>query len=110
MMTVLHAAAELDAALAKSHEHPIVLFKHSATCPFSARAQEQVALAKHDTDVYVHVVQYGKDLSDAIAEKTGVEHRSPQAIIVDKGEAVWHGWRDEITREALVERAEAPQH
>ena len=104
-MTVLHSTADLDAAIAKSQEHPIVLFKHSATCPFSARAQEQVALAKHDVDVYAHVVQYGKELSDAIAERTGVEHASPQAIIVDGGKAVWHGWRGEIQRAKLVELA-----
>lgn len=105
MMTVLHAAADLDAALAKSHEHPVVLFKHSATCPFSARAQEQVANAKHDADIYCVVVQYDKPMSAAIAERTGVAHASPQAIVVDKGEAVWHGHRDDIQREVLVKLA-----
>ena len=108
MMTVLHSSADLDAAIAKSHEHPIVLFKHSATCPFSARAQEQAALAKHDVEVYTHVVQYSKELSQEIAEKTGVEHQSPQAIVLDKGEAVWTGWRGEITKDKLTELAEMP--
>ena len=101
-MTALHTLADLDAALAKSHDHPIVLFKHSVSCPFSARAQEQVAEAKHDADIYAIVVQYCEELSDAIVEKLGVEHESPQAIIVEDGEATWHGWRGEITTEALV--------
>lgn len=102
MMTALHTLADLDAAIAKSHEHPIVLFKHSVTCPFSARAQEQVANAKHDADIYAIVVQYCQELSDAIVEKLGVEHESPQAIIVEAGKATWSGWRKEITTERLV--------
>lgn len=105
MFNSLHTAADLDEALAKSHERPVVLFKHSASCPFSARAQEQVCNAKHDVDVYGIVVQYCPELKDLIAEKTGVEHASPQAIVVDKGEAVWTGWRSEITEEALAEKA-----
>lgn len=101
MFTSLHTAAELDAAIAKSHECPVVLFKHSASCPFSARAQEQVCHVKHDLDVYGIVVQYCPELKELIAERTGVEHASPQAIVVDKGEAVWTGWRSEITEEVL---------
>ena len=102
MFTALHTPADLEAALEKSHERPIVLFKHSSSCPFSARAQEQVCNAKHDVDVYGIVVQYGKELSALIAEKTGVEHASPQAIVVDKGEAKWTGWRGEIQEGVLV--------
>lgn len=105
MFTSLHTATELDDAIAKSHERPIVLFKHSASCPFSARAQEHVANVKHDLDVYGIVVQYCPELKALIAEKTGVEHKSPQAIIVDKGEAVWSGWRSEITEEKLLSTA-----
>ena len=105
MISMLRSNDDLDAALEASNSAPVVIFKRSATCPFSARAQEQVADAKHDVNVYVHVVQYGKELSQAIAERTGVEHASPQAIVVDKGEAVWSGWRDEIRRDKLVELA-----
>ena len=105
MFTALHTPADLDAALAASRERPIVLFKHSASCPFSAQAQEQVCNAKHDVDVYGIVVQYCRELSDLIAERTGVDHASPQAIVVDGGEATWHGWRKEITEAKLKELA-----
>ena len=107
MISMLRSNDDLDAALEASNSAPVVIFKHSATCPFSARAQEQVANAKHDVNVYVHVVQYGKELSEAIAERTGVEHASPQAIVLDKGQAVWSGWRDEIQKGKLVELASA---
>ena len=105
MMTVIKTSEELEQAFSKSQQHPIVLFKHSATCPFSARAQEQAAEAKHDVDIYCTVVQYDKAMSDAIAEHTGVEHASPQAIVIDKGDAVWHGWRGEIQKDILKKLA-----
>lgn len=109
MMKTLHTSEELQAVLRESHERPVVVYKHSATCPFAARAQEQVAEAKHDVTVYGVVVQYARDLSAEIAEVTGVEHASPQAIVLRDGEAVWTGWRAEIQRAKLVELAgEAP--
>ena len=104
-MQVLHTSGDLDAALEKSFDHAIVVFKHSATCPFSARAQEQVASAKHDLDIYGIVIQYAEDLSAAIAERLSVEHASPQAIVVKDGKAVWNGWRDEIQAAKLEELA-----
>ena len=99
---ILHTTDDLDAAIRASHEQPIVLFKHSASCPFSARAQEQVANAKHDVDVYGIVVQYKQDLSAAIAERTGVEHQSPQAIVLHRGESLGDYWRSDIQEDTLI--------
>lgn len=96
MMEIMKTAADLEAALAASHEKPIVIFKHSASCPFSAMAQMEVASAKHDIDVYGLVVQYVPELSKAVAEKLAVEHASPQAIVVAGGKALSHHWRSEI--------------
>jgi len=105
MFDILHNSADLDAAIAKSHEHPVVLFKHSATCPFSAKAQEQVANAKHDLDIYGIVVQYAPELKAEIAEKTGVEHQSPQAIVLKNGKPTWTGFRNEIKQVTLMQEA-----
>lgn len=96
MMEIMKSPAELETALEASQEKPIVIFKHSASCPFSAMAQFEVANAKHDLDIYGLVVQYVPDLSKEVAEKLAVEHQSPQAIIVFKGEAKGHFWRSEI--------------
>lgn len=104
MFHTLKSTEDLDAALQSSHEQPIVLFKHSNNCPFSARAQEQVANSKHDLEIYGIVVQYAKELSTAIAERLGVEHASPQAIVVKDGEARAHYWRSEIQEETLKEK------
>jgi len=101
MFHIMHTSADLDAALKASHEKPVVIFKHSATCPFSAAAQIEVAHAKHDLDIYGIVVQYAADLKTEIAEKLDLEHASPQAIVVHKGKAVSHFWRSEIKERTL---------
>ena len=102
----MHTSEDFDAALAASYEKPIVIFKHSATCPFSAAAQVQVANAKHDIDIYGIVLQYTADLKTEIAEKLNVEHQSPQTIVVYRGQAVSHQWRDEIQERKLKQEVE----
>lgn len=101
MFNIMHNSADLDAAIAASHEKPVVVFKHSASCPFSAAAQIEVAHAKHDLDIYGIVVQYVPELKMEIAERLGVEHRSPQAIVLHKGKAVSDHWRSEINERKL---------
>lgn len=104
MFKIMHTTADLDAAIAASHEKPVVFFKHSATCPFSAAAQIEVSHAKHDLDIYGTVVQYTPEIKEAIAERLDVEHSSPQAIIVHKGKATSHYWRSEI-KEVTLKKA-----
>ncbi len=103
MFNVMHNSEDFEAALAASYEKPIVLFKHSATCPFSAAAQIAVADAKHDIDIYGIVLQYTGELKVEIARKLNVEHQSPQTIVVHKGQAISHQWRGEIQKDRLIQ-------
>ena len=101
MFHILKTNEDFRAALEASQEKPIVIFKHSASCPFSAAAQVEVTHAKHDLDVYGLVLQYTGELKNEIAEQLGVEHQSPQAIVVYKGEAKGHYWRSDIKERTL---------
>lgn len=101
MFHIIHTPADLDAALEASHQQPVVFFKHSATCPFSAAAQIEVAHAKHDIEIYGTVVQYTPEIKEAITERLGVAHASPQAIVVHRGKALKHYWRSEIKERTL---------
>lgn len=99
-------ARELDELLARSHAAPVVLFKHSTTCPISAGAYRQLSQLSGDVagEVALVVVQSARALSRRVAEQTGIQHESPQAIILRKGQAVWAASHFDITAEA-VERA-----
>lgn len=88
--------------LEQSSETPIVIFKHSTTCPISAGAYEQMAAL--EGAVALVEVQSARDISREIASSMGVRHESPQVIILRHGKPVWHSSHWEITKET-VERA-----
>jgi bacillithiol system protein YtxJ len=94
--------AALDALLARSHESPVLLFKHSSTCPISARAYRQMQEVK--SPVSIVVVQRSRDISREVESRTGVQHETPQALVLRNGQAVWTASHFEITADA-VERA-----
>ena len=92
----------LDEALARSSQEPVILFKHSTTCPISAAAYRQ--MSEMGGDVSLVVIQHAREVSREVEERTGVRHESPQAIILKDGKAVWTASHFDITAGA-VERA-----
>ncbi|MBW5444714.1 bacillithiol system redox-active protein YtxJ [Cohnella sp. CFH 77786] len=82
-------------AIKGSAERPLLVFKHSTSCPISAGAHEELTSYVKDSagaevDVaIVHVIE-DRPVSNAIAEELGVQHKSPQAILVEDGKPVWN--------------------
>ena len=93
----------LEDLIKRSHERPVVIFKHSTTCSISTAAYEQ--MARIEEDVALVVVQDARDVSREIEARTGVAHESPQVIILRSGKPVWHEshWqvRADAVRDAL---------
>ena len=92
-------AAALERLLARSHEGPVLLFKHSSTCPISARAYREMRAVK--SPVSIVVVQQSRELSREVAARTGVPHESPQALVLRNGRAVWSASHFEVTADAV---------
>lgn len=97
---ILKSVAELDAVAEASQSGPILLFKHSLTCPISARAQEQF-VGVGGAPRYALAVQYAKDVSEAVAERFGVEHASPQLLIIENGEVTQTLTHSQIETDAV---------
>jgi bacillithiol system protein YtxJ len=100
--TPVSNSTELESLFTLSHERPVVLFKHSLTCPVSSAAfQEMSGL---DGDVSLIIVQRARDVSREVENLTGIRHESPQAIVLRNGQAVWNAshWR---VKRATVEDA-----
>lgn len=95
-------AAALEDLFARSHEGPVLLFKHSNSCPISARAYKQMEGVK--TPVSILVVQQSRDVSREVEQRTGITHETPQALVLRNGRAVWNASHFDVTAEA-VERA-----
>ncbi|MEM8556327.1 MAG: bacillithiol system redox-active protein YtxJ [Bacteroidota bacterium] len=106
-VTTLHTPDDLQAVLDASQDGPVALLKTSIACPISARGQEQFVQLENDADppLYGLVVQYARPLSNHIAETLGVEHQTPQAIVIHEGEAVFHASHHHITAGRLRDAA-----
>jgi bacillithiol system protein YtxJ len=84
----------LDQVIARSHELPVLLFKHSTRCSISSMALSRVEHAwSFEPDQiepwFLDLISH-RDISHAIAERLGVPHQSPQAIIVRNGEVIYN--------------------
>jgi len=100
----LTSADDLADALAASHEQPIVLYKHSATCPLSARARGEVQpIAKGAVPTYEIVVQQARPVSNRISNDLGVRHETPQVLIVHNGSVVFDTSHGAVTTAAVQE-------
>lgn len=85
----------------RSKERPVVIFKHSLTCPISAAAYER--MEKFSGEVALVEVQHSRALSTEIETRLGVMHESPQVIVVSKGQVAWNASHFQITAEAVAE-------
>jgi len=93
----LNSIEQLEELFIESNSKPVVLFKHSVTCPISSGVYTEVS--EVEADVNIIVVQTARHISNEIAGRTGVRHESPQAIVLKNGKAVYHASHYDITAE-----------
>ena len=84
----LDSHEKLEALFQASHQQPVVIFKHSSTCGISAGVYREVESV--EADVNIVVVQRNRDISNAISQRTGIRHESPQAIVLVNGSPVYY--------------------
>ncbi|MEQ1922839.1 MAG: bacillithiol system redox-active protein YtxJ [Pyrinomonadaceae bacterium] len=84
----LDTIEKLDALIAASNDRPVFLFKHSDTCGISAHVLEQ--LNEIDGNINILVVQYDREVSNAVVERLGIRHASPQAFVLKDGKPIYH--------------------
>jgi bacillithiol system protein YtxJ len=84
-----------------------ILFKHSTRCPISAAARgemERFLELRPDAPVYTVDVHAATDASRYLAEKTGIEHHSPQVIVARGGRPEWHANHFDVRADELQRR------
>lgn len=89
----LESMEQLETLEAGSNERPQVIFKHSSTCGISSMVLKMFNGSYDSTldcDLYFLTIQAHRDLSNAIADKFGVRHESPQLLVVKNGEVTFH--------------------
>lgn len=106
--------AELDHAFRESAERPVVIFKHSLICPVStAGLNEYVDFLGQQASgraLFTLIeIQNARDVSNAVSEATGVQHESPQALVLSGGKAVWHASHWDISAQSLTAALEGAE-
>lgn len=98
--------AALDAAVARSHETPVLLFLHDPYCPISRRAWGELQRLPAALPAERLIVDVSRQhaLSDAVAARTGVRHESPQALLLRGGRSVWDASHFAITASDVAAR------
>jgi thioredoxin 1 len=96
----LDTIEQLDAIIDESTARPILIFKHSKSCGISFDVLQQLEAIDHK--IHVVVVQERREISDAIAERLGIRHASPQAFVLKDGKPVYHATHYGINLDAIT--------
>lgn len=102
-LTQLKSIEDLQNFVAKPGKK--LLFKHSTTCPISAKAHEEFLAYLEGKDMeaaYVWVIE-DRPVSNKIAEDFGIKHESPQIFLLEDGQVTWNTSHWKITKDNIKE-------
>jgi bacillithiol system protein YtxJ len=97
----------LEDLVQRSKQRPVVIFKHSLTCPISASALEQ--MNRYQGEIALVEVQRAPSLSNEIEQRLGLRHESPQIIVLRNGQIVWDASHFKITADAVADAVRKAQ-
>ncbi len=120
-LTSLEHVDELHRLIEESQSRPVLLFKHSYTCGTSMEALDELVAhlndrgpersAPHDDRSGPHesrppqyamvTVQTHRAVSNAVAQRLGVRHETPQALLIRDGRVVWSASHFRVTAAAV---------
>ena len=84
-----------------------VIFKHSTRCSISSMAKRNFEISwdaiPADTSLYfLDLINY-RDISALVAETFGVQHESPQVLLIKDGECILDASHSDISAEEIAE-------
>jgi len=98
----------LQAIRTGSGRRAVLVFKHSPICPVSHRAEAELEtfLAELAAPAELAVARIDviaqRPLARGLTALLEVRHESPQALLFEAGELVWHGSHGSLTRERFA--------
>ena len=106
------ASTETDYAdiTAQSRDETVVLYKHSLTCELCEIAKREMQILSQETSlpVYEVVVQTARPLSNHIEAALSVRHESPQVIVLQGGDVIFHASHLGVTADKVRAALPAP--
>jgi bacillithiol system protein YtxJ len=96
---------ELKEIIALSNDKVIAIFKHSTRCSISVMAKRRFELTwDYDSEkaipVYLDLLNH-RDVSNAIEDQLGVQHASPQLIVLKDEQVMAHTSHNSINAQTI---------
>ena len=101
----LSSEGQLEDIVQQSNDVPCLIFKHSTRCSISSMAKSRLEKswdfsADDIKPYYLDLIAF-RDVSNAIVEKFGVYHESPQALLIRNGECTYDASHLDISVQEL---------
>ena len=99
--------AQLEEIDQLSQNKKVVIFKHSTRCSISSTALNRIERKWKSEDeqiaipYYLDLIVY-RDISQATASRYGIEHQSPQVLVISDGKCVFSETHFDINYESLI--------
>ena len=89
----LNSLSQLDQIKEESQQSPVLIFKHSTRCATSRMSLDRLERnwdpqeTENIKPYYLDLISY-RSVSNSIADTFGIDHESPQILLIVKGESV----------------------
>jgi bacillithiol system protein YtxJ len=83
---------QIDQVIEESKTNPVLIFKHSRSCSISNTALNRLERnwnSDQEAKAYLLDLLTYRNISNAIADRFGVQHESPQVLIIEQGKSVY---------------------
>jgi bacillithiol system protein YtxJ len=92
----------------KSFAKPQLIFKHSTRCPISSVVKNRLYKGSlpENIDFYYLDLVANRSVSNQIATQYGVQHESPQVLLIKDGKCVFNDNHSAIYMEDILENAQ----
>lgn len=104
----LENKSQIDALIAESEAHDVLIYKHSTRCGISSMALNR--LERGWTDDLSRIKTYfldllaHRDISNEVAHVFEVPHESPQMLLIRNGEVIYHDSHMNISANSIQEQ------
>lgn len=96
----------------EAKDRTVIVFKHSTRCGISSSVKsrfEKNWSENSSLKLYLLDLIANRDLSNSIATEFGVEHQSPQIIVLNKGKVLYHASHYDINADEITDLLSSKQ-
>jgi bacillithiol system protein YtxJ len=98
---------QIEAIKKESVNQAVLIFKHSTRCSISAAAMSRLERSWDTQQVkpyYLDLINH-RDISSQLASTFGVEHESPQVLLIKNGKSVYDASHLDIRFDEIMSHA-----